>query len=188
MPHASDLKNGMIVQVDGAPHAVEKLQVQTPSARGGATLYKVRFRNLVTKQKTDKSFKGDHLIKDADFHRAEVQFMYKQGPEYTFMNLLDYDQFTLQEDEIQEATPYLTDDMEGIQVLMAEGRVLTIEVPSVVDLQIISTEPSMRGASATARPKPATLQTGLIVNVPEYLTTGEIIRVDTRTGKYISRA
>lgn len=185
---ASDLKVGSMVQIDGDPHAVERLQVQTPSARGGATLYKIRFRNLVTKQKADQSCKGDALFGTADFQRRDVQFLFRQGQTCTFMDLNDYSQFTLEEDVIGDALHYLSEDLEGIQALVAGERILGLEVPPVVELDITDTSPSMRGASATARTKPATLSTGLVVQVPEYLEPGTRIRVDTRTARYLARA
>ncbi len=188
MPTASELKNGSVVQVNGQPHAVERIQVQTPSARGGATLYKIRFRNLVDKQKTDRACKGDDMFGDIDFQRREVQFLFRQGDACTFMDLTDYSQFTLEAETIGDVLLYLTEDLEGILALIADDRVLGLEVPSAVELDIAETAPSMRGASATARTKAATLSTGLVVQIPEYLAPGERIRVDTREARYLARA
>ena len=188
MPAASELKNGSMVEIDGDPHVVERVQVQTPSARGGATLYKFRFRNLVSKQKIDRTCKGDDLFGQADFQRRDVQFLFRQGPACTFMDLDNYSQFTIDEEVIGETRLYLTEDLEGIQALVAGDRILGLDVPPVVELEITDTAPSMRGASATARTKPATLATGLVVQVPEYLEPGTRIRVDTRTARYLARA
>lgn len=187
MPKIADLKNGSIVAIEGQPHAVEALQVQTPSARGGASLYKIRFRNLVSKQKLDRSFKGDDMVADQHFERCEVQFMYQQDDRYTFMELSDYSQFELGADEISDVLPYLVEGLEGLHALIADERILGLELPHVVELEIADCGPSMKGASATARTKPATMATGLVVQVPEYLAPAEIIRVDTRTGKFLSR-
>jgi elongation factor P len=188
MPKASELKRGSIVALSGTPHVVEDLQIQTPSARGGASLYKLRFRNLVTRQKEDRTFKGDDLLQDAPFEKRDVQFSYAQQGHYTFMDLEDYNEFTLSADEIEDQVPYLTTELEGIIALVSDGKVLAIELPPVVELEVTECGPSMKGASATARTKPATLCTGLVVQVPEYLAAGGIIRVDTRTGKFLSRA
>ena len=187
MPKAADLKRGSVVDIDGAPHEVEDLQIQTPSARGGSSLYKVRFRNLVSMHKLDRSFKGDDMLKDAPLERQEVQFSYQQADTFAFMNLSDYSEFTLTEQELGPTKDFLTEDLEGILALISNDRVLSIQLPAAVDLDIEECDPSIRGASATARTKPATLTTGLVVQVPEYLSQGERIRVDTRTGKYISR-
>ncbi|NCC51506.1 MAG: elongation factor P-like protein YeiP [Spartobacteria bacterium] len=188
MIKACNLKKSSIVDIDGTPHQTEQIQVQTPSARGGATLYKVRFRNVQTRQKVDKTFRGDDTIKEADFVTRDVQYLYKTGDRHTFMDMDDYSQFELSTEEIEDAVPYLVDDMEGITALMSDGRVLGIRLPDVVELQIESCDPSIKGASATARSKPATMTTGLVVQVPEYISPEEVIRVDTRTNEFLSRA
>jgi len=188
MPSACELKRGMIVDMGGAPHVVEQIFVQTPSARGGASLYKIRLRDVKTKQKADKTFKGNDQIKDADLERRKVQFLYQDQDTCSFMDLETFDQFSLNKDSIEEEKKYLTDGLEGILALVSDGQVLGIELPPVVDIEITECSPSMKGASVTARTKAATLSTGLILQVPEYLSQGETVRVDTRTGQYLSRA
>jgi elongation factor P len=184
---ASDLKKSSIIEIGGAPHRVEKLQVQTPSARGGACLYKVRFRNVQTGQKVDQSLRGEDTLKEASYETREVQYLYQNGDRYAFMDLTDYSQFELTGDEIDDAVPYLVDDMEGIKALISDGRVLGIVLPDTVELEIVECDPSIKGASATARTKPATLTTGLVVQVPEYIAPGETIRVDTRNNAFLNR-
>jgi elongation factor P len=188
MTRISELERGSVVAISDTPHVVEELQVQTPSARGGASLYKIRFRNLVSRQKLDKTFKGDDTLPAIDVDHREVQFLYRDKDSFTFMDLGDYAQFTLFPDDIGDQAIYLVEDMEGIRILIVNERVVAIELPPVVELEISECDPSMRGASATARTKPATLSTGLVVQVPEYISRGEVIRVDTRTGKFLSRA
>ena len=188
MSKASEIKRGSIVELNGSPHIVEDLQVQSPSARGGSSFYKVRFRDLTTKQKVDKQYRGNDTLSDIDFERREVQFLYTQGDSYEFMDLEDYSQFSMNAADIKDCIPCLVEDMEGIRALISDGRILGIELPPTVEMSITDCGPSMKGASATARTKPATLSTGLIVQVPEYLAPGEVIRVDTRTSKFIGRA
>ena len=188
MPKACDLKKGDIVSINDAPHSLEDLNISTPTARGGASLYRMRFRNLVTRQKIDRTHKGDDDIEAIDFQRRPVQFSYEDGDRYVFSDNEDYSEVTFTKEEIAEQVPYITEDLEGIIALVCEGRSLAIELPPVADLVIEETGPSIKGASATARTKPATLTTGLVVQVPEYMESGEVIRVDTRTGKYLSRA
>ncbi len=188
MFNASDLKKGDVVKIDGDPHMVETVKVQTPSARGAVTLYKIRFRNLKTKRKIDQSLRGDDVLPEADFERRPVQWLFGDASSITFMDLQDYGQFTLAKDEIEDEWPYLTEGMEGLIAISSEGRVLGLEIPTFVELEIVETIPSVKGGSVTARTKPATLATGLVVNVPEYMSVGEIIRVDTRTGEYASKA
>ncbi|MCE9612951.1 MAG: elongation factor P-like protein YeiP [Lentisphaerae bacterium] len=188
MPKACELKKGSMVSLNGAPHVVEDLTVRSPSARGAATYYHLRFRNLVTRQKEDRSCKGDDPFDSVSVERREVQFSYLQGDSYVFMDLADFTEFELKATDIEDQRQYLREDLDGLVALISEGRVLTIELPDVVELKVAECEPSIRGATATARTKPATLTTGLVVQVPEYMAPGEMVRVDTRTGKFLSRA
>ena len=113
MSKASELSRNSIVSIEGAPHIVESLQVSTPSARGAATLFRFRFRNLLTKTKVDRSCKGDDRFDDVDFMRREVQYLYKeQDGTHTFMDLEDYSQFTLNADDLGDQAQYLIEDME----------------------------------------------------------------------------
>ncbi len=188
MIKACTLEKGTVVEIDGVPHVVEQLKVQTPSARGGSTLYKVRYRNVQTRQKLDQTYRGDDALKEADFEAREAQFLYQSGDQYAFMDLADYSQLELHKDEVEESIPYLIDGLEGIKLILSGEKVLGIQLPDVVEMTILECDPSMRGASATSRTKPAQLNAGLVVQVPEYIAPGEKIRVDTRTNTFVSRA
>jgi len=185
---ASDLKKGMVVEINGVPHVVKQVEVRSPSSRGASTLYKVRFNNLKTGQKLDESLKGDDFFKDADCVRAKVQFSYIDGDNYIFMDMEDYTQYSISGDELEEQRGYLTEGLEGIVALLIDDNVLGIELPGSVVLAIVETAPGIKGATATGRTKPARLSTGLEVQVPEYLETDELIKVNTVTGKFMSRA
>jgi elongation factor P len=188
MFRAADLKKGDVVRIEGDPHVVETIKVQSPSARGAVTLYKIRFRNLKSKRKIDQALRGDDALAEADFERRPVQYLFGDASSITFMDLQDYSQFALTKDEIEEEWPYLSEGIEGLIAISSEGRVLGLEIPPFINLEIVDTRPSVKGASITARTKPATLSTGLVVQVPEYMTTGVVICVDTRTGEYASKA
>jgi len=188
MAKACDLKKGNIIGINGLPHVVESLSVTTPSARGASSIYRFRFRNLVNRTKQDVSCKGDEPFADIDFERRPIQYLYKEADLYTFMDNEDFSQFTLAQEAIEEQILFLVEDMEGLSALMSDGQVLTIEVPQKVVLTIESCDPVMKGASVTARTKPATCQTGLVVQVPEYLESGEAILIDTATSTFLSRA
>lgn len=187
MPKAGDLKRGMIIEIDGVPHAVKTIDCQSPSSRGASTLYKIRYNNLQTGQKRDESYKSDDMLKEADCQRIKVQFSYIDGDNYVFMDNEDYSQHNLHKDDIAEQIGYITDGMEDITALLMDGTILGIELPATVSLAITDTAPRLKGASATNRNKPATLSTGIEIQVPEYLETGEIIKVNTGTGKFMSR-
>jgi elongation factor P len=188
MPKASDLKTGMVIDINSIPHLIKHLEAKSPSARGAATLYKIRFTNMQTGQKLDESYKGDEMLKEADCERVPVQFSYQEGDNWIFMNTDDYSQYELSAEDLSDVTPYITESLQGINALLMDGKPLTIILPPAVELEIVETVPSLKGASATSRNKLAVLSTGLEVQVPEYLEKGEIIKVSTTTGKYMSRA
>ena len=187
MPKAGDLKRGMIVEINSTPHVVKKVEAKSPSSRGASTLYKIRFNNLQTGQKLDMSYKTDDMLKEADCSRVPVQYSYKDGDLYTFMNMEDYSQYSLNEDDLEGQIGYLLEGLEGITALLMDGNVLAVELPQSVSLEVMETSPKIKGASASSRTKPATLSTGIEVQVPEYLDTGETIKVNTSTGKFMSR-
>jgi elongation factor P len=188
VPKASELKRGMIIDIAGVPHIVKQLESKSPSSRGAATLYKVRFNNLQTHQKLDCSFKGDDYLKDADCIRMQVQYSYLDNETYYFMNLEDFTQYGVNVGQLEGQLQYLVEQQEDIVALIMDGNLLGIELPQSVNLEVIDTPPPVTGSSATNRSKTAKLTTGLEIQVPEYLSNGEIIKVNTITGKFISRA
>ncbi len=188
MIKACDLKKSSVIDLDGTPHIIQKISSQSPTARGGTTIYKVRFRNVSTKAKVDMTYRGDDALQEASFDSKQVQYLYQDGDRYAFMDLENYEQFELFKDDIEECLPFLVEDMEGIIALISDGKVLTLRMPDTIELEIVECPPAMKGASATSRTKPATLTTGLIVQVPEYIEPGESIKIDTREQKFLSRA
>jgi len=188
MIKACDLKRSSVVEIDGVPHTIDNITQSAPTARGGNTIYRVRFRNIASKAKVDKSFKGNDALEEAYYDSKEVQYLYQDVDRYTFMDLDTYDQFELTETDIEDSLPFLIEDMENITALISDGKVLAIRMPPTLELEIVECPPSMKGASATSRTKPATLTTGLVVQVPEYIAPGDIIKIDTEEKKYLSRA
>ncbi len=188
LPKASELKCGMAVEINGEPYVVKKIEIRNPTSRGASTLYKVRFTHLKSKQKLDDTLKGDDFLKDADCTRVQAQYSYLDGGTYYFMNLETYEQYALNAADLEGQTEYLTEGLEGIVILLMDDTPLGIELPASVTLTIVETAPALKGASATNRTKPARLTTGLEVQVPEYIETGENIKINTGTGKFMSRA
>ena len=188
MPQASELKRGEVVTIDGAPHIVKHLEARSPSARGAATLYKVRFNNLITGNKRDESFKGTDFLAEADCQRVPVLFSYIDGDQYIFMNTEDYTQYGLDSEALEGQVEYLSDGLEGITALLVDDRIVGVDLPQSVVMVIVETAPAIKGATASARSKPATLSSGLTVQVPEYIEQGEQVRVNTTNGKFMSRA
>jgi elongation factor P len=184
---AKEIKPGSVVNHNNAPHIIESVTVQSPSARGSATLYKFRARNLVNKQKTDITLKGAEGLDDADFVRREVTFMYADTEAAHFLDSGDYNQYTIPRGDMADELQYITEDLQGMLALIYNGACVGVQLPAAVDLRITQCDPAVKGNSATSRTKPATVETGLIVHVPEYLKEGETIRVDTRSGEFLSR-
>lgn len=188
MPKASELKCGLAIEINGEPYAVKKIEVRNPTSRGATTLYKVRLAHLKTKQKLDETFKSDDFLKEADCQRVNVQYSYQDGDNYNFMEMETFEQYTLNAEDLEGQIEYLTEGLEGILMLLMDDAPLGIELPTSITLEVVETPPAMKGASATNRTKPARLTTGLEVQVPEYIETGEVIKINTGTGKFMSRA
>lgn len=188
MPKACDLKKGQVVDISGDAYLVKHIDVRTPSARGAVTLYKVRFSNIKTKQKHEETYKGADLLDEVDLKRIPVQYLYPDGDFHVFMDSVEYGQYMVSADAIEDELVWLTDGMEDILGLIIEENLVAIEIPSALIFEIAETAPGMRGASATARTKPATLTNGVEIQVPEYLEPGEMVKVNTETRKFMSRA
>jgi elongation factor P len=188
VPKACNLQKGQIVKINGQAYQAKQIDVQTPSARGANTLYKVRFAGVPSGQKLDQTYKGNDFLEEMDFERRPVSFLYESGGTYTFMDTMNYEQYPLPEESLDGQTQWLADGMEGITVLLMDGGAMGIELPTSVDLEISETAPALKGATATNRNKPALLSNGVTVQVPEYMTAGEVVRVNTETGKFMGRA
>lgn len=187
MIQASEIKKNALLEMDNAPWQVLDVAFQSPSARGAATLVKVKVKNLKTGQVLAKSFRASDMCEAADYERRTVQFLYRQGDDFFFMDTETFDQFDLNNDSLGDVANYLLDGME-VTAFMYKGQALTCEPPLIVELTITDTAPALKNATAQAQLKPATLETGAEIQVPPYLTTGEKVRVDTRDGHFVGRA
>ena len=185
---ANELKRGDLVDFDGQCCLVKKIDTRSPSARGASTLYKIRLDNLVTGQKKEINVKGDFLLSELNSEKLKVQFSYQDSGQYFFMDLTDFNQYVADEGMLAGKLQYLSEGLEDILAVFVEGKFLGIELPNSIVLRIDETSPSIKGASASARTKPAKFSTGLVVQVPEYIGVGEKIKINTATGEYISRA
>lgn len=188
MPKACNLQKGQVVNINAQPYQVKQIEVQAPSARGANTLYKVRFHGVVNGQNLNQTFKGNDQLDEMAVERRNSSFLYQHQGMYTFMDSENYEQYTLSEESLEGQLQWLTEDMSGLTALLLDGGIIGIELPATVELEVVETAPAIKGATATNRNKPATLSNGVVVQVPEYLATGEIVKVNTETGKYMSRA
>jgi elongation factor P len=187
MISTSDLKRGVVIQLDNAPCLVLDVAFQSPSARGGNTLVKTKYRNLLTAQVLEKTFKSGERVDEADFERHKGQFLYASGDDGVFMDLETYEQFELGEELYGPVQGYLLEGTE-VQLGLFQGQVVSVDAPMTVELTVTETATAIKNATATAQTKEAVLETGIRIQVPGYLEAGEKIKVDTRDGRFISRA
>ena len=187
MINANDLKRGTVMQLDDAPCVVLDVNQQSPTARGGNTLVKTKYRNLMTGQTLQKTFKASDRIDEADFTRRKGQFLYAAGDDGVFMDQESYEQYEIGGEMYADVKGYL---LEGGEVSLGvfNEQVVSLEVPQVVELTVTETAPALKNATATAQTKEAILETGISVQVPGYLETNEKIKVDTRECRFVSRA
>ena len=185
---AKEIKPGDVVDYNDAPHIIELLHVQSPSARGAATLYKFRARNLLTKLKTDIVLKGTESMNESNFEKRPVKYMYADATHLHFLDDADYNQYALAKEDLADEVNYLTESLEGIKAMIFNDECIGIQLPMAVQLVVTECDPAVRGDSATSRNKSATLETGLVIQVPENIKQGELVKIDTRTGQYLSRA
>lgn len=187
---AKDVKTGGILVYNNAPVIVENIQVQTPSARGAATLYKFRCRDLITRNKIDIKCKGTENFDEADCSRRAVNYSYADGTDVHFMDAETYDDYAISKEDVEWEMNFLKEGVEGIFALIYNDECVAINLPAAVELCVTKCDPAARGNSATSRTKPATVETGLEVQVPEYLEEGETIKVSTNReegGKFLGR-
>jgi len=187
MINSSDMKRGVLLDLDGAPWQIIDCAFQTPSARGASTITKIKIKNLKTGAVLSKSYRGGEMVPTADYEKRSVQFLYKDGDDFVFMDNESYDQFNLDTETLGDAAGYLTEGLE-VRSMLYNGGVINVELPNTVELEVTDTAPALKNATAQSQLKPATLETGLEIQVPPYLTTGERIKVDTRDARFISRA
>jgi elongation factor P len=185
--NVTELARGDILEIDGDPWQATEVVSQTPSARGASLLVKAKLKNLRTGQTLAKTWRGGETVTTAEVDYRPAQFLYRQGDEFVFMDLVSYEQTTLDKQRVGDAAGYLLENVEVKAVLFRE-RLIALNLPLTVDLKVRETTPSLKGATAQAQLKPATVETGISVLVPSYIEAGEKIRVDTRDGRFVERA
>ncbi len=181
---AMELKTGNVIRLNGVLWTVIDRQHVKPG-KGGAFV-RMKLRQVVSGAVVDKTFRGNEKFDDVRLERNKMQFLYVSGDELHFMNNETYDQVALQADFIGDGVNYL---IEGsvIEVLMHEGKPVTCEIPNFVELKVVKTDPGVRGDTASGGTKPATLESGAVVQVPLFIEEGQILKVDTRSGTYVER-
>lgn len=185
MISTSDFSTGLIFEHEGA--LLEIVDFQHVKRGRGASYMWARLKNLKTGTSVERTFSAGEVFQDVTLDEAKMKFLYEQSGDYFFMDSKSFEQLQLNESQLQDIKPYLKDDIEFVAKFHDE-ELLQIKPPMFVELQVTYTEPGVRGDTATNVTKPATLETGYVVNVPLFVVQGDVLRIDTRTGAYVERA
>ena len=184
MVSAGDFRNGLTIEYEGNVYQVIEFQHVKPGK--GAAFVRTKLRNIKNGGVVEKTFRPTEKCPQAHIDRADMQYLYSDGDLYYFMDVETYDQIALNEEAIGDALKFVKEN-EMVKMLSHNGEVFSVEPPLFVALEITDTEPGIKGDTATGATKPATVETGAQVNVPLFVNTGDKIKIDTRTGEYLSR-
>ena len=184
MASTNDLKNGMVLKIDNGLWSVVEFQHVKPGK--GPAFVRTKLKNVLSGKIVDKTFNAGVKVETANVDRSDMQYLYKDGNDYVFMDVKTYDQINIPEATVGDAANFLLENQEAI-VATNEGTVLYVELPASVVLEITQTEPGLQGDRSTGGTKPATLETGYEIQVPLFLETGTKVKVDTRDGSYLGR-
>jgi elongation factor P len=184
MYSTTDFKRGLKIELDGAPYVIVDFQHVKPG-KGGAFV-RTKLKNLLTGRVLDQTFRSGERVKRPDLMEREMQYLYREGDRFCLMDNENYEQIMLTEEQVGEARLYLTDNLD-VKVLFFNQQPVAMEVPTFVELEVTQTEPGVRGDTATGGTKPATLASGVSLQVPLFINEGDRVRVDTRSGAYIER-
>jgi elongation factor P len=181
----NDLKNGMTLSIDGQLWSVVEFQHVKPG-KGGAFV-RTKLKNVLSGKVVDRTFNAGVRVEVANVDKREMQYLYREADEFVFMDTQDYDQPRIPSEVVGDGANYLLEE-QTVTVAFNDGTALYVELPAAVELTVSQTDPGLQGDRSTGGTKPATLETGAQIQVPLFITTGEKIRVDTRTGDYLGRA
>src|SRR5690606_14485125 len=170
---ASDVKKGNVVEHDGKVWQIRDIERSSPQGRGGNVTYRFTMYSVPGGIKLDLSLRAEDDLRETELTRRAVTYSYKDGDAFVFMDSEDYTQYVLDADVVGDGAGYLVDGIEGCHVQLIDDAPVALQLPQSVVLEVVDTAPEMKGATATKRPKPARLSTGIEIQVPEYVTTGE---------------
>lgn len=181
---ATQIRKGMIIKIDGELYKVHDFQHVTPGK--GQAVMQTRLRNLRTGTLVEQRFRSAASVERVHLNPREVEYLYEDGNHWVFMDTETYEQIRLGRGALEDALPFLLPNTQ-LRVEFFEGEPITVELPGQVELEVTDTEPALKGATASASTKPATLETGLVVQVPPFIEIGDKVRVDTDSGEYVER-
>lgn len=185
MISVNDLRTGQTLEIDGNIFQVIDFQHVKPGK--GAAFVRTKLRNVRSGAVTENTFRAGEKVAKAHLERREMQYLYNDGEGFVFMDNESFDQISLREEGMGDAPKYLKENM-TVSVLMYQTEVIGIDLPSQVELEVVETEPGIKGDTASGGGKPATLETGIVVQVPFFINIGDVLRINTKTGEYTERA
>lgn len=185
---ASDAKKGLVVEIEGGIYQIRDIERSSPTARGGNITYRFTLYSIPGGRKLDVSMRADDDLKDIELTRREAGFSYMDGEIFVFMDNEDFTQYLLGPEVVGELAGFVAEGVEGYYVQLIDDAPVALQVPTSVRLEVVDTAPELKGASATKRTKPARLATGFEVQVPEYISNGEQVWINTLTGEFAGRA
>ncbi len=185
MVSAGDFKKGLTIEIDGQVWMIVDFQHVKPGK--GAAFVRTKIKNVQTGSVLEKSYNPTEKFENAHIEKKEMEYLYSDGELYHFMDTETYEQLPLNLDKVEDALPYIKENMR-VTMKFFKGEAFSVEPPNFVELQVAETEPGFKGDTATAGNKPAIMETGAKIMVPLFINTGDMIRVDTRTGEYMERA
>lgn len=184
MYDTSDIRKNLKIQIDGEPYVVIDFQFVKPGK--GNAFTRTKLKNMKTGAVIERTFRSGEKLTPANLEEQEMQFLYKEGKEYHFMNTQSYEQLQLTEEQVGDAKDFLIENL-VVNILFFEGQPIGVNLPNFVELKVIETEPGFKGDTATSTTKPAKVETGATIQVPLFIEEGDIIKVDTRSGEYVER-
>lgn len=184
MISAGDFRNGVTLEIEGNVYQILEFQHVKPGK--GAAFVRTKLKNIINGGVVEKTFRPTEKFPAARIDRVDMQYLYSDGDLYHFMNVETYDQIALNSDDVGDALKFVKEN-EMVKICSHNGNVFAVEAPLFVELEITDTEPGFKGDTATGATKPATVETGAVVYVPLFVETGNKIKIDTRTGEYLSR-
>ena len=184
MISTSDFKTGLTVEIDNNVYQIIDFQHVKPGK--GAAFVRTKMRNMQNGAVIERTFNPNEKLNPARVERQEVQYLYSDGENYNVMNVETYDQFAVSKEELGDAIKWLKENM-NLTILSFKGTIIGVDLPNVVELEVTETAPGIKGDTASGGGKPATLETGAVVNVPFFIIVGDKLQIDTRTGNYMKR-
>ena len=185
---AYDIKKGNVVEYNGTVYQVRDIERSSPQGRGGNVKFRFTMYSVPGATKYDLSLGGDDELKEVELLRRQATFSYKDGEAFVFLDDEDYTPYTLDADVVGDAAGYIVDELANCYVQIIDDMPVALQLPQSVAIEVIETPPELKGGTATKRPKPARLSTGIEIQVPEYIGSGERVWVNTTTGEFAGRA